>query len=334
MANQKNRKHKLIYFLKIIISISLLIYLLSKVEWEKSLSTIQNANIMWIAIAVLLSIFDNLLLTYKWNLLLKIRGKIVSFWKLFSINMIGGFWGLFLPSSLSTDVVRGYYLIKTSSDSAISITSIFVDRILALLGLIVFVTIAFFFSGSIFNGIYLEYYIIGFYFTFFFGILVFISDYSSNILTRIDNRLGGSKIIEKIIMLRLALIEYKNYPLTLTYSFFLGLVVQLFRVYWYITIAWAFNVDIPLIYFFIFCPLIIFILLIPVSIGGLGVREGTFVALFTLAGMSLDDAVIISFTSSLIANLIVSSGGIFYLIQEYDLKQNGVNSKYNLKAKT
>lgn len=322
MLKNKKLKDKLFYLLKIIISLSLLIYLLSKIEWEKSLSTIQNANFFWLGLAVILSIFDNILLTYKWNLLLKVRGKIVSFWRLFSINMIGGFWGLFLPSSLSTDVVRGYYLIKTSSDKAISVTSIFVDRLFALLGLIVFVSIALLFSGDIFKDLYLETYIIIFLILIVIGFIIFNSNYFSNLLNSLDEKLGKKKLFGKVIKLRIALIEYKKYPLTLIYSFFLSLVVQLFRVFWYIIIAWAFNVNIPLVYYFIFCPLIIVVLMIPVSIGGLGVREGTFVTFFTMAGMSLDEAVIISFTSSLITNLIVASGGLFYLFYKSELKLN------------
>jgi len=322
MLNNKKLKDKLLYLLKIIISLSLLIYLLSKIEWEKSLSTIQNANFFWLGLAVILSIFDNILLTYKWNLLLKVRGKIVSFWRLFSINMIGGFWGLFLPSSLSTDVVRGYYLIKTSSDKAISVTSIFVDRLFALLGLIVFVSIALFFSGDIFKDLYLETYIIIFLILIVIGFIIFNSNYFSNVLNLLDEKLGKKKLFGKVIKLRIALIEYIKYPLTLTYSFFLSLIVQLFRVFWYIIIAWAFNVNIPLVYYFIFCPLIIVVLMIPVSIGGLGVREGTFVTFFTMAGMSLDEAVIISFTSSLITNIIVASGGLFYLFYKSELKLN------------
>lgn len=66
--------------------------------------------------------------------------------------------------------------------------------------------------------------------------------------------------------------------------------------------------------------------MIPVSIGGLGVREGAFVALFTLVGMKMDDAVIISFTSSLIANLFTISGGLFYLIYKSDHKIEDIKS--------
>ena len=55
------------------------------------------------------------------------------------------------------------------------------------------------------------------------------------------------------------------------------------------------------------------VLIFPISIGGLGVREGTFIAFFSLVGMSINDAVIITFTSTFIDTFNTLSGGIAYL---------------------
>lgn len=322
MNNNKKIGKKIVFSLKVLISLSLLTYLLSKIEWEKSLLTIQNANFLWLTTAFTLSMLDNMLLTYKWNLLLRVRSKFVSFWRLLAINMIGGFWGLFLPSSLSTDVIRGYYLIKTSSDKAVSVTSIIIDRFISLFALLVFVTIALFFTGDIIKDLQFGYYILGFFLLAGIGIGIINTKSFSIFIDSVNKRFKNQKIINKIIKLRVALLEYNKYPVTLSCSFLLSILVQLERVLWYITISRSFGIDIPFVYYFIFCPLIIVILMIPVSIGGLGVREGAFVAFFTLAGMSLDEAVIVSFTSSLITNIVTVSGGIVYLFYRSEYKRN------------
>ena len=332
MSEKKTISKKILFSLKIIISFSLLTYLLSKIEWQKSLLTIQNANFLWLTVAVILSMLDNMLLTYKWNLLLKVRNKFVSFWRLLAINMIGGFWGLFLPSSLSTDVVRGYYLVKTTSDKAISVTSIFVDRLFALLALLVFVSVALLFAGDILKDLHLGYYIFCFFVLMGLGLITFNSKRFATLLQNFNKKFKDNRIIKNVIKLRSAVIEYNNYPLTLLLSFLLSLLIQLFRVFWYITIAWSFGVHIPMVYYFIFCPLIIVVLMIPVSIGGFGVREGSFVALFTLAGMSLDEAVIISFTSSLIANIATISGGVVYLFYRSEYKIKDSTSEIQLEV--
>jgi hypothetical protein len=317
MVNTPIRK-KIFLVLKILISFSLLTYLLLKIEWGKSLQTIQNANIYWLGIALVYAVVDIILLTYKWNLLLKIQKIIISFWRLFAINMIGGFWGLFLPSSLSGDVVRGYYLFKDSSDKAISVTSLIVDRLIALIALFIFVDIALLFSGNILKDFHLGYYIISFFVLLAIGLVVFNTEKFLNLLKKLDSRLENNKVVKKAIKLRKALIEYKKYPIVLSISFLIAMVIQLSRVLWYIVIANAFGIHIPLMYYFIFCPLLVVILMIPVSIGGIGVREGSFVALFTIAGMTLDEAVIVSFTSSLIVNITTIAGGVVHLFYRFE----------------
>jgi len=64
------------------------------------------------------------------------------------------------------------------------------------------------------------------------------------------------------------------------------------------------------------------VIMIPISVGGLGLREGTFVAFFTLVGMSMNDAVIISFINSFLDTLntlILGGGG--YLFYKAPLKE-------------
>lgn len=72
--------------------------------------------------------------------------------------------------------------------------------------------------------------------------------------------------------------------------------------------------------------------MIPISIGGLGVKEGTFVAFFTLVGMSINDAVIISFINTFLDTLntlILGGGG--YIFYKAPLKDQSIlKNKNNL----
>ena len=59
-------------------------------------------------------------------------------------------------------------------------------------------------------------------------------------------------------------------------------------------VARALGIEIEPLYFFIFMPLIWVIITVPISISGLGLREGAFVFFFTQVGVSSADAVAIS----------------------------------------
>jgi uncharacterized membrane protein YbhN (UPF0104 family) len=72
------------------------------------------------------------------------------------------------------------------------------------------------------------------------------------------------------------------------------------------------NVSVPLVYYFIFCPLISIISLLPVSIAGIGVREGGFVYFFTRVGASKPEALSIALLLFFEAICMALIGGILY----------------------
>ena len=90
---------------------------------------------------------------------------------------------------------------------------------------------------------------------------------------------------------------------------FLGLQVYI--------IALAFSIDIPFhIFFLIHTISVIAAGLIPISIGGLGVREGTFVVLMAPFGVETYIAFVISFSGFLVKGLIPTVIGMFLSFRE------------------
>lgn len=317
------KRTNLIFFFKAILSITILLFLLSNIDFFKVRQTLKNANTILILTVVALNIFERFQLTYKWNLLIKVRGVAVAFGRLFWINSIGSYLGLFLPSSLGTDVVRGYYLVKNNSENIISISSVFVDRILGMFSLLTLGLVSVFFAGPIVSQYNIQIYIIVIFTIAALSFYLLQMKQSTNVLNAILKKFKNKKIIENGLKLHSSVIEYRSYPKTLTISFIITLMVQVTRVLTYYFIALAFDINISPVYYFLFVPIIMIVIMIPISIGGLGVKEGTFVAFFTLAGMSVNDAVIISFMNSLIdmLNTVILGGG-GYLFYKSPLKEN------------
>ncbi len=310
------KKKSFIIALKTIVSISLLLFLLLNIEWDKVLENLKNANIFLLLIASFLNLTERFELTFKWNLLLKVRNISVKFGRLFLINAIGSFLGIFLPSSLGTDVVRGYYLVKDNSEKSVSISSVFVDRVLGMFSLLTFGVVSVFFAGDLIDKFNIKFYVVALFIIVFIGFYIFQRTESVNFIQNLLKRIKNKKIVDNILSLHNSILEYKKHPKTLSFAFIITLLVQVTRVLTYYFIALAFNIHIPIVYFFLFIPLIMLVMMIPISIGGLGVKEGTFVAFFTLIGMSVNDAVIISFMNSfldILNTLILGGGGyLFY----------------------
>jgi len=319
------QKKTLIFILKAFVSISLLTFLLMNIDWNTVLINLRNANIFLLVIACSLNIIERFELTFKWNLLIRIRSIVVTFGRLFWINSIGSFLGLILPSSLGTDVVRGYYLMKNNSEKSVSISSVFVDRVLGMFSLLLLGVVSVFFAGDLIAEFNIRSYIIVFFVLMFIIFYLFQKNEAVNFLQKILKRIRHKKLIENVIKLHNSILEYKKYPKILWVSFFITLLVQVTRVLTYYFIALAFHINVPIVYFFLFVPIIMLIIMVPISIGGLGVREGTFVAFFTLVGMSVNDAVIISFMNSfldIMNSLILGGGG--YLFYKSPIKEKTI----------
>jgi uncharacterized membrane protein YbhN (UPF0104 family) len=114
-----------------------------------------------------------------------------------------------------------------------------------------------------------------------------------------------------------SLMGYKIKKKILVKALILSLIIQAVSIMEVYLLSIAIGLSVPIIYFFIFVPIINAVSAIPVSISGLGVREAGFAALFNMfflqLGVTSDHAVSLSlliFAVMILVNLI---GGIEYV---------------------
>ena len=96
--------------LRIVISLGLLAFLLTKVGVRETWESLQGANIGYLLVVFLLYLFGIVLRSYRWRIFLKAQGVRASLPKLISLCLIGVFFNLVLPSGFGGDVVRVYEL--------------------------------------------------------------------------------------------------------------------------------------------------------------------------------------------------------------------------------
>jgi len=121
------------------------------------------------------------------------------------------------------------------------------------------------------------------------------------------------KIVQVARQWLVSCLEYQKYPGLLALAFVLSLAVQMVRVLVFYVVALGFNLHAPLLYYVVFIPLIMVLIMLPVSINGIGVREVSFVGFFSLAGMPESGAFAISFAVSVLTTLTTAVGGIIYM---------------------
>src|SRR5574340_1102873 len=96
------------------------------------LAIIRSIGAPYFFLWVFLYLCAQLVSSFRWKILLP---EPFSIKRLFSIYMIGAFFGSFLPGIIGGDAVRAYYLNKKAKKMSTTLASIFMDRYLGYVSL-------------------------------------------------------------------------------------------------------------------------------------------------------------------------------------------------------
>jgi uncharacterized membrane protein YbhN (UPF0104 family) len=297
----------ILFALKVSVSSALLYYVLAKTGIKQVASTLKTVNIYAFFSSVGIYIFTQIISTMRWKLFLPEGFKTK---KLFSLYMIGSFFNTFMPGVIGGDAVKAYYLYRETNMANISFGSIFMDRYLGFIGLLILCSIAFPFGLNYFHGSKTEWLLPFAIFIFFFAsFLIF-----------------GLRLGQRIRFLA----EFYNYFHTyrsqknkIIKGLILSMIIQFFGVTSVSVLAYGLGENIPFLSFLIFVPLIILFAMLPVSISGFGVREGAFVFFFGLIGVRSETATALS----LLWFLTMATAGIIGLIEYLKYKKEIITLK-------
>jgi len=123
--------------LRALISIALLVWLALTIDWQQMLKLLLQANLGWLAVAVLGIILSMLISVSKWHLLLLAQHIELKWRELWHAYWAGLFFNNFLPSSIGGDALRIIWVSKSSRDTAGATASVVVERILATIAIVI-----------------------------------------------------------------------------------------------------------------------------------------------------------------------------------------------------
>jgi len=293
---------------KIIVSLALLIFILNKINLTKTWEALNNTNPLWLLWPLSILIITTLLRTYRWYLLQQRVGKPLSYINLLRLNYIGHYFNTFLPTRLGSDVVKAYYLSKKHGITIVnSSISVFTDRFL---GIIAFVILNLLSLGIGYRQLPAWVILTTLSINLTLIILVLQSVNSLGFFENLFKRFEFSKKIKE------AYHELKKLNLKkglLSNLIILSLFAHLIFVGYNFSFAHILNLDLSFKAFFIYIPIIATIVLIPITINGLGFREYLIILLFQSAGLTLEEAFAFGILSRVVNLLHSAIGGLVYL---------------------
>jgi uncharacterized protein (TIRG00374 family) len=124
--------------LRIFVSLGLLALVIWLADWRAIRAALLDVELAWVWVALALAMLDRLLLNLRWQMLLGALDQTIGFLKLLRIQLAANFLGSFLPSSIGVDAVRIAALCRAGLPTPQVVASTLVDRASIVLATLVF----------------------------------------------------------------------------------------------------------------------------------------------------------------------------------------------------
>jgi glycosyltransferase 2 family protein len=306
-------KSKLSALGKTAVTVFLFYLIFRKVDFLEFLATLHNAQIDVLLFAFLILWLGHYICIFRWRLLMRPLMPVLSLSQMFGIYCIGLFFNLTFPTVVGGDLVKMYYAGKPTKHYAESFAATFLDRDAGMLAMMIIASIAIVVHPVAISSIPVPLIVWSAFLLFVLGNVIIFTPTLHRRLIDILHKHRMSHLASKIDAISAAFQVMGKHRSVLYFSLVISLVNQLLVIAVTYIIADGLRLDIPFSYFLIFVPVITLISMIPISLNGMGLREYSFVALFSAIGVDREYCIALGLLSSLFVVLSSIPGGIVYI---------------------
>jgi uncharacterized protein (TIRG00374 family) len=253
--------------------------------------------------------------TARWKILLAVQDIHMTWLRTWQLFMVGLFFNLFMLGSTGGDVVKMFLTMREARENkAAALLSVFMDRVIGMLALI-FLSVAFLFfrydmlsraEGSATLLHLLLWLLAG-------ALLVIVGMFVVSGLGWVHYLPSWTPLRGRIVEISAACHLYAKGWRRTIWAFLISF--PLFGMFFttFYCAARAFTDQLGVVDIFSVMPIVAVITAIPISVSGIGVREGLFVSLLAPFGVTAAVATLISITGFLINTVGSLAGGVVFL---------------------
>jgi uncharacterized protein (TIRG00374 family) len=274
---------------------ALLVYV---VDVKDVFATLGRCDPLWALVVLAALTADRVLMSYKWGILLEIRNHRIGLRRQLMVYCSAMMWGLALPSTIGADGIRIVLARRFGVGVDDGIVTILVERgigficalLIALLGIGLlrtqvalgptFDSILLLGSGTLVAAV---------------GIVAFsFSQHALSWMRLLPARIASSRIAQAIFRLHAAYRSLAGDRERIMLFSSLTVLEQVVMIACYGLTAVALGIEFDAAFLFAAVPLGLLVSRLPISIDGIGVYEGIFMAIMTLGGVRPEDSLAIS----------------------------------------
>lgn len=307
--------------IRLLISFAILWFLISKIEFSKLKGTMSNFNPLLYISAILLLFIHQYIWATMWRITLLEKNIKVKPGEIYRAVLTSYFFGTLLPSSIGPDIVLTYNIGKTLQEKHHAPSSLLFIRLMNMTGILFVSGIVLMFLSKTF---FLRQILI---LTWLLLLLIWIAYW---LAVHPGSREKLERVVKKYPFLGFI---YKIFHSFSTFGldkkvtlkiWLLGIAMTFLKVVFDYIIARSLGLHIPYIWFLGLVPSASIISLLPVTIAGLGLREGAYVVLFSNMGIAPANSFSISLLVFTLNIWLCITGGILYLIHGAHVKSKSL----------
>ncbi len=297
--------------LRYFISAALLGLVLYLVDWREVWAVLQDVHPGWLAVVLGLALVDRLLTNYRWQILLAGRGLVLGFMQLFRVQLAANFFGSFLPGFIGVDAVRITALCRSGESKAPVIAATLVDRAtLAIATLLLGAATVLLLAESRVPP-HIAQFVLALSAVAVLScaacLLPSVRRWARHaLLPRVPERFKHT--VGEVAAASLA---YRNQPWMILGIVFVTAAIFAVRILFAKAIGFACGVDIPLADLLLVIPILWVVVMLPITVGGIGVQDAGYVVLMALIGVAAPLAVSMSLIEHVISRLASLPGALF-----------------------
>jgi glycosyltransferase 2 family protein len=310
-------RQRALFYLKLLVSIGLLAAIVWRADLAEVWLALRETNSLLIVAAAALNPVGGTLTALRWHGLLRSQGVDAPLYRLIQSCIIASFFRQFLPSTIGGDAIRAYDSWKMGASKTVAVSTLAVDRVFGLVILLLFAVIAILFSPRVLPEIPLlpMWIALGAGCLFSLLLLIFLPGARlfrplASIVERLPRPIG-----DVVNMLSGSLVGFRGQPGLMLRSLGLSFLLQLNVVFFYVLIGTALGLSVPLLAYFIFVPLATIVMMLPVSINAIGLREAVFVVLLGAFGVSMAEALAFAWLEYGLFLFYGLVGGVLYALR-------------------
>lgn len=298
------------------VSAALVWWLLRQIGLSRIFGLLRQADPLWLTAGFTLFLLSHVLGSVQWRLLLREEDIRLPLRSVLSRYFAGLFFNNFLIGGAGGDVYRMLDVRKTSKNGTAAVSSVFLDRMMGFLVMSGFSVLAVplalrlkHFEGTFWTSFFVM--VFGWVFLLFF----FFSKRFAKSFVWIFHWFIPHSIKIKMREVYCKIHAFGRRRALFIEIVLISLVVQSARIFTHYLIGRSLGVKVSPVYYFLFIPIIAIMATLPISIGGIGMREQTGVVLFRLVGMTAVQAVAVEFLSYLVAIGTSVPGGVLFALR-------------------